>query len=296
MTQDYYNVLGVSPNASEKDIKLSYRKLARKYHPDLNKAPGAEKKFQELQEAYKVLKDPEKRAIYKHSKNKAQKEGNFGNSYTGNNEPHGNNNSADAIFRTFFDDSIYNPKTIRGEDYYFKIKISLEEAYHGVIKHLKIPLPQTSPGSTDNNINELEVNIPAGTKAGQQLRLKSKGGIGSGKRVDAERGDLYLEIELTKHKLFNVVGNDIYLSLPITPWEAVLGTNVIIPTLSGNIDLKIPPNSQGGQKLRLKGLGLKSSTNGDQYVDLRIVFPPVATDSVKALYQKIAAETSFNPR
>jgi curved DNA-binding protein len=299
MAQDYYKVLGVAPDASEKDIKLAYRKLARKYHPDLNKASDSGKKFQDLQEAYNVLKDPEKRAAYDHPKNKARGNDHFDNSHAAHRywsrEQQNRGDSTDDIFRTFFEESFDKQRSIRGEDYHFIVKISLEEAYHGVIKRLKIPIPQQAKSiSGQSNLNELEVNIPAGAKSGQQLRLKGKGGQGIG--IEAENGDLFLEVDFLKHKLFSVEGNDIYLTLPVAPWEAVLGANIVIPTLSGNIDLKIPPNSQGGQKLRLKGRGLKSAINGDQYIDLKIVFPPVTTDSAKALYQKIAAETVFNPR
>lgn len=176
----------------------------------------------------------------------------------------------------------------RGQDQHAKIQISLEDAYHGGSKTIQLQIPiQDAYGRVQYKQKTLKVNIPKGVSSGQQLRLSKQGSNG---------GDLFLDIEITPHPQFKREGNDIYYSLPITPWEAALGAKVTVPTLGGKVDLKIAANSQGGQNLRLKGRGLPGKTPGDQYVTLQIYTPPAKTDAEKKIYEQMAKEMAFNPR
>ncbi|HAT6361562.1 TPA: DnaJ domain-containing protein [Legionella pneumophila] len=292
MDKDYYKIMGVSQDASEKDIKMAYRKLARKYHPDISKEPDAEERFKEMAEAYEVLKDPKKRAEYdqylKYKEFNPQSDG-----FTGRRaqeQPFQEFHFDSDFFETLFGHSRYQQQPMTGQNYHGKITISLEEAYHGAVKNLQVPVEQ----GTETKIQTLKVKIPAGVKSGQQIRLAGQGGSGSG---GGARGDLYLTVEVIKHPIFDVMENDIYLTLPITPWEAALGATVVVPTLAGKIDLKIPPGSQGGQKLRIKNRGLPGSPPGNQYVLLKIITPPPAqTEEAKALYKKMAEVMPYNPR
>ncbi|AAU28328.1 TPA: DnaJ domain-containing protein [Legionella pneumophila] len=291
MDKDYYKIMGVSQDASEKDIKMAYRKLARKYHPDISKEPDAEERFKEMAEAYEVLKDPKKRSEYdqylKYKEFNPQSDG-----FTGRRtqeQPFQEFHFDSDFFETLFGHSRYQQQPMTGQNYHGKITISLEEAYHGAVKNLQVPVEQ----GTETKIQTLKVKIPAGVKSGQQIRLAGQGGSGSG---GGARGDLYLTVEVMKHPIFDVMENDIYLTLPVTPWEAALGATVVIPTLAGKIDLKIPPGSQGGQKLRIKNRGLPGSPPGNQYVLLKIITPPAQTEEAKALYKKMAEVMPYNPR
>lgn len=291
MDKDYYKIMGVSQDASDKDIKMAYRKLARKYHPDISKEPDAEERFKEMAEAYEVLKDPKKRSEYdqylKYKEFNPQSDG-----FTGRRtqeQPFQEFHFDSDFFETLFGHSRYQQQPMTGQNYHGKITISLEEAYHGAVKNLQVPVEQ----GTETKIQTLKVKIPPGVKSGQQIRLAGQGGSGSG---GGARGDLYLTVEVMKHPTFDVMENDIYLTLPITPWEAALGATVVIPTLAGKIDLKIPPGSQGGQKLRIKNRGLPGSPPGNQYVLLKIITPPAQTEKAKALYKKMAEVMPYNPR
>ncbi|BCA94518.1 cytochrome c biogenesis protein [Legionella antarctica] len=293
MDKDYYKIMGVNQNASEKDIKIAYRKLARRYHPDISKEPNAEEQFKEMGEAYEVLKDPAKRAEYdQYLKNREfiQKQGtqqstsHRGRAY----QSQGGQFDSD-FFESLFGHARYQQQPMAGQNYEGKISISLEEAFQGATKSLQIPVEQGSETRTQT----LKVKIPSGIKSGQQIRLAGQGapGISGG-----PRGDIYLTVEVMKHPLFDVMGNDIYFTLPITPWEAALGATIVVPTLGGKIDLKIPAGSQGGQKLRIKNRGLPGSAPGNQYVLLKIITPPASTEEAKELYQKMAQVMPFNPR
>ncbi|AMQ28546.1 TPA: DnaJ domain-containing protein [Legionella pneumophila] len=291
MDKDYYKIMGVSQDASEKDIKMAYRKLARKYHPDISKEPDAEERFKEMAEAYEVLKDPKKRSEYdqylKYKEFNPQNDG-----FTGRRtqeQPFQEFHFDSDFFETLFGHSRYQQQPMTGQNYHGKITISLEEAYHGAVKNLQVPVEQ----GTETKMQTLKVKIPAGVKSGQQIRLAGQGGSGSG---GGARGNLYLTVEVIKHPIFDVMENDIYLTLPITPWEAALGATVVVPTLAGKIDLKIPPGSQGGQKLRIKNRGLPGSPPGNQYVLLKIITPPAQTEEAKALYKKMAEVMPYNPR
>jgi len=277
--KDYYKIMGVPQDAAEKDIKMAYRRLARKYHPDLNKEADAEEKFKELGEAYEVLKDAEKRKAYDQ----------FGPDWNHSfQQPHAHD-SATHTWKNFeFDSDLFESilgqrfrQKQSGADLQASINISLEEAYHGVEKNIQLQ------GSS------LRVKIPSGIKAGQKIRLAGKGQPGTS---GAPSGDLFITIQINKHPLFDIKGNDIYITLPVTPWEVALGSSVVVPTLSGKVDLKIPAGSQGGQTLRLKKRGLPGKTPGDQYILLKIVIPQPKTAEQKSIYQTMAERMPFNPR
>lgn len=287
--KDYYKVMGLSRDALAKDIKMAYRKLARKYHPDLNKEPGAEEKFKELGEAYEVLKDPEKRKIYDQygrdwEANKNARASQQAHSW-GDSGGYDQQSTRD-FFESLFGSRPFREQHAAGADLHGNISIGLEEAYKGTMKEIQLPGGQAGKQT-------LRVKIPAGAKSGQQLRLAGLGqpGVGGG-----SKGDLYLTINVDKHPIFDVMGNDIYVTLPVSPWEAALGTTIMVPTLGGNVDLKIPPGSQGGQTLRLKKRGLPGAAHGDQYVLLKIIIPQPTTDAARALYKTMAEEMPFNPR
>jgi curved DNA-binding protein len=291
--KDYYKIMGVSHDASEKDIKIAYRKLARKYHPDISKESNAEERFKEMGEAYEVLKDPTKRKEYdQYLKNKAFNQNaqhSAQHAYSAN--PHQYTQEFDTdLFESLFGYARQSPKPTPGQNYQGKMNVSLEEAFNGCAKQLQVPIEKDSGQSS---MQTLKVKIPAGIKSGQQIRLAGQGAIGA---HGGARGDILLTINVDKHALFDVIDNDIYLTLPITPWEAALGATVVVPTLSGKIDLKIPSGSQGGQKLRIKNRGLPSATPGNQYVLLKIITPPPTTEAAKELYKKMAEVMPFNPR
>ena len=288
--KDYYEILGVSRDVSKEDLKKAYRKLARKYHPDVSKEADAEAKFKELGEAYEVLKDPEKRAQYDQFGSNYQN----GQSFTpppgwGQQGGAGNGN-----FSSFFDsmfggggmggggrDNFY----AQGEDVNTKITVSLEDAFLGAKKTIRRP-------SGSNQTGTLNVKIPAGITAGKKIRLSGQGMAGMGNNP----GDLFLEIAIAPHAQYRLEDKDIYLDLPLAPWEAALGAKVTVPTLAGKINLKIPAGAKSGQKMRLKGRGLPSKEAGDQIIVLQIITPPADSDAAKQLYQQMAEELSFNPR
>lgn len=291
MDKDYYKIMGVSQDASEKDIKMAYRKLARKYHPDISKEPNAEEHFKEVGEAYEVLKDPSKRTEYDQYRKYQELHQKRQDTYW---HPEGQrqydtNPFNEDLFATLFGHSRYHHQPMAGPDYQGKINISLEEAFNGTVKNIQIPIEQDS----QITMQTLKVKVPPGVKSGQKIRIAGQGGAGI---QGGPRGDLYLNVTVDKHFLFDVMDNDIYLNLPITPWEAALGATIVVPTLAGKIDLKIPPGSQGGQKLRLKNRGLPGAKPGDQYVLLKIITPPPTTEAATELYKKMAQIMPFNPR
>lgn len=314
--KDYYATMGVSRTATPDEIKRSYRKLARKYHPDVSKEPNAEEKFKEVQEAYEVLKDPKKREAYNQLGSQWKTGQEFRpppgwQTYTDFGEGGSAFEGADLGGFSDFFESIFGRGGRRaegfqgrrshaefrqqGRDEHAKISISLEEAYHGGTKTIHLQIPQVDVnGQVHHQTRTLKITIPKGVISGQQLRLANQGapGIGGG-----PAGDLYLEMEIEPHRLFTLQGRDVYLTLPITPWEAALGAKVTVPTLGGSVDMKIASNAQSGQKLRLKGRGLPGKPQeGDQYVLLQILTPPAQTDAQRALYEKMAQEMPFNPR
>ncbi len=306
--KDYYKILGVSRDASAEEIKRAYRKLARKYHPDVSKEPNAEAQFKEVNEANEVLKDAKKRAEYDalgsgwHAGDEFRPPPGFGGG--GHRREQGFSAEEAAQFSDFFS-SIFgggdvfrhardDMRSRRGADQSARIQISLEDAYHGATRQLRMEVPEMDQdGNVSLRGRTLNVRIPAGVTEGQQIRLTGQGGPG----ISGEPGDLFLEVELAPHPVYRSEGKHIHLKLPIAPWEAALGATVPVPTLGGTVSLKIPPGSQSNQRLRLKGRGLPGRPAGDAFVQLEIVNPPVGDDTSRALYEDMSARfASFNPR
>ncbi len=314
--KDYYAVLGVDRKATQDDIKQAYRRLARKYHPDVSKEANAEEKFKNLQEAYEVLKDPEKRAAYdqlgsnwKQGQEFRPPPGWDAKTHFYTSDDSGAFSERDwggfsDFFANLFGRSESRSRSHgdefsrfrqRGNDEHAKIKITLDEAFHGTTKTLQLQMPEIdSSGQIRQSLRTIKVNIPAGAIAGQQLRLAKQGGPGMN---GGEAGDLYLEVEIQPHPLFSLKDKDVYLTLPVTPWEAALGAEIKIPTLGGRVGLKLAPNSQSGQKLRLKGRGMPGKPEpGDQYAILQIETPQANNDEQRQLYEKMSQMMPFNPR
>lgn len=296
--KDYYEMLGVPRTATEADIKGAYRKLARKYHPDVSKEKDAEARFKEIGEAYQVLKDADKRAAYDNMGSQwqggqdFQPPPNWDGGYGGQG---GNTGDFSDFFESMFGaqgrrGQSRRPMHAQGEDQHAKVTIDLEDAYQGASRNITLRMPMSN-GSTQERT--LTVNIPKGVREGQHLRLSGQGhqGIGQG-----QNGDLYLEIALRPHRLFRVDERDVYVDVPLAPWEAALGADVDIPTPDGSVQLTIPANTAAGRKLRLKGKGLPSNPPGDLYVVITIVLPPADTDAARAAYTALQDALPFNPR
>ncbi|OGV27532.1 MAG: cytochrome C biogenesis protein [Legionellales bacterium RIFCSPHIGHO2_12_FULL_37_14] len=294
--RDYYDVMGLTKGASDKDIKMAYRRLARKYHPDINKEPDAEEKFKELGQAYEVLKDPKKRAEYDQFGQQEQFSGQEGNpfySYT-NQSARGSSPFDEDLLSSLFGFGRHKQAQMKGEDYNANITLSLDEAYKGTTRQVEIPYPHVNAqGEKVVNTETLQVKIPPGIVAGHKIRLLGKGGPSYN---NGPNGNLYLTVHFHQHPYFDVKEKDIYLTLPITPWEAALGASVKVPTLGGRVDLKIPAGSQTGQQLRLKGRGLPGKVAGDQLVLLKVVVPLAKDEHAKKLYEQMQRDLQFNPR
>lgn len=306
--KDYYKILGVERSAKDEEIKRAYRKLARKYHPDVSKEPNAEERFKDVQEAYEALKDSQKRAAYDQLGSNWQSGQDFRPPPNWQGFAGGGSGFEEADLGDFSDffSNIFGgqhrgshrgsrPFKQRGQDARARIAITLEEAYHGGAKAIQLQTPELdNEGRVYHATHTLKVNIPAGVTAGQQLRLANQGSPGMG---GAPSGDLYLEIDILPHRIFTIQERDVYLTLPITPWEAALGGKITVPTLGSAVDMKIAPGSQAGQKLRLKGKGLPNKRQpGDQYVIFQIVTPPVHNDKQRAIYEQMAKEMPYDPR
>ncbi len=303
--KDYYKVLGVGREATAEEIKRSYRKLARKYHPDVSKEKNAEERFKEVQEAYEVLHDPKKRTAYDQL-GKDWRAGQqfrpppdwgqrFEFSFGGGGEQ--------ADFSDFFSSLFGGGRTQfggraqrfrRGEDRHARIEIDLEEAFHGGTRTIRLQQPEmSSGGELALKEREIRVTIPAGVADGQQIRLR---GQGEGGDRAGDAGDLYLEIGIRPHPVYRFEGRNVILTLPVAPWEAALGAQVEVPTLGGPVQMKISAGARAGQRLRLKGRGLPGKPPGDELVELEIVLPPADAPAARALYEQMRRELSFDPR
>ena len=308
--KDYYKIMGVARDATQDEIKRAYRTLARKYHPDVSKAPDAEARFKELGEAYAVLKDLEKRAAYDQLGSNWQAgqdfrpppDWNTGFEFSGD----GSAGAASAADFSDFFESLYGrgfesgghrqqAAHARGEDHHAKVMIDLEDAYNGATRTIKLKRPElNAEGRVVMRPHQLNVTIPRGVRAGQHIRLAGQGAAGIGQ---GPPGDLYLEIEFHPHALYRVDQRDVYLDLPLAPWEAALGATLKVPTPTAAVDLKIPPKSVAGGKLRLKGRGIPGTTPGDFYVVLQLVLPEADSETSQAFYAQMAEQfKSFNPR
>jgi curved DNA-binding protein len=313
--RDYYQILGVARTAAADEIKKAYRRLARKFHPDVSKEANAEQKFKELQEAYEVLKDPEKRAAYDQLGSDWKSGQQFrpppgwaeGFEFRGSGPAGGFRQTDDeeAQFSDFFS-SLFGggspfagagtrpARSRAGRDHHARIDLDLEEAYRGGTRTLDLKRPELKPdGTLELRSHTVRVTIPAGVTDGQQIRLA---GQGEASTSGGRSGDLYLEVHIRPHRLFQLEGRDVTLTLPIAPWEAALGASVPVPTLGGNVDMRIPPGSQSGQKLRLRERGLPGSPPGDQYVLLKVVVPAAQSPEARALYEEMQRVMPFDPR
>lgn len=305
--KDYYAVLGVEKTATQDEIKRAYRKLARKFHPDVNKDADAEDKFKEIGEANDVLSDVEKRAAYDQI-GKGYQPGqefnpppdwNAGFEFSGGARP---NEDFSSFFESLFGGAAQRQSppraqggfSAKGQDHHARILIDLEDALKGRTQSIILKAPELGPdGRVYLKDRTLKVKIPKGIEEGKHIRLKGQGMPGMGQGAS---GDLYLEVSFKPHTLYHAEGKNLFLNLPVTPWEAALGQKVKTPTPSGPVDLKIPPNSKTGRKLRLKGRGLPSKTPGDLFVVLQVINPPAKTEAEKAFYESMAETFEYNPR
>jgi curved DNA-binding protein len=321
--RDYYKILGVARTATADEIKKSYRRLARKFHPDVSKEKDAEAKFKEVQEAYEVLKDPEKRAAYDQlgsewkSGQQFRPPPDFGSGFEFRGGPRQGRARAGGArteeefeeaegFSDFFS-SLFGQRGFSAgagsqfsggggraaRDHHARVDIDLEEAYSGTTRTLELKRPELKDdGTLELKTHTVRVTIPAGVSEGQLIRLAGQGEQAQGGRA----GDLYLEVHLKPHRLFQLEGRDVTLTLPVTPWESALGATITVPTLGGAVELRVPANSQSGQKMRLRGRGLPGSTPGDQYVQLKVVVPPADSPEARALYEQMKEKMAFDPR
>lgn len=309
--KDYYSALGVDRTASADVIKKAYRKLARQHHPDLSKAADASTRMQEINEAYDVLHDPEKRAAYDRVGQGAQRGRDFqpppdwdaGFEFSGGPQDFSDAGAHSDFFEALFGHarrarSRGRPPgetfAARGQDHHAKILVPIGDAFHGATRSVTMQ----SPGYDDEGrvvLRErvLEVNIPKGIRSGQQMRLAGQGAPGHG---GGPPGDLYLEIGFAPHPRYRVDGRDLYLDLPVAPWEAALGASVHVPTPGGAVEMNVPAGSQTGRKLRLKGRGIPGTPPGDCYVVLRLVLPAADSEAARALYRQMAKDLAFDPR
>ncbi len=309
--KDYYQILGLQRDAKQDEIKRAYRKLARKYHPDVSKEEGAEDRFKEVSEAYEVLKDPEKRAAYDQlgSGYRAGQDFRPPPNWDQGFEFHGGGyTEADPEAFSDFFESLFGRAGFahgfgggqrrqyhaQGENTHARIAIDLEDSYRGATRQITLKYSELGEdGRPRVRERKLNVKIPKGVTEGQQIRLAGQGqpGIGEGKP-----GDLYLEITFNPHPLYEVDGKTVYLTLPVAPWEAALGARIQVPTPEGQVHLTIPANSQSGGKLRLRGRGIPAREPGDLFVVLKLVAPPASTEAEKAAYQAFREAFDFNPR
>ncbi len=301
--KDYYATFGLPREATQDEIKRAYRKLARKYHPDVSKAADAESRFKELGEAYAVLKDPEKRAAYDQMGSQWQGGQEFqpppgwddGFEYSG-----AGSDSADQsdFFEALFGRQSRNARRAgghgRGEDHHAGVMIDLEDAYRGALRGISLQLPTVdAEGHVVLRQRRLDVTIPKGIRAGQHLRLAGQGEPGLG---EGPAGDLYLEIGFNPHSRYRVNGRDVFLDLALAPWEAALGCSLSLPTPDGSLQLAIPAGSTAGRRLRLKGKGIPGNPAGDLYAVLGIVQPAAVSEGEKEAYRALARAFDFNPR
>jgi curved DNA-binding protein len=309
--KDYYKILGVEPDADAKTIKTAYRKLARKYHPDMNPDEGAEAKFKEVAEAYQVLKNEQLRAEFDELRQYgSQSQHDFrpppGWKASPNAEQQGGAQFQDD-FSDFFN-SIFGgrgqshhaqgfdqaQRSARGQDIEIELPIFLEETLKESQKTIEFVIPAGDYAQTAPSKKHLKVKIPQGVMDGERIRLKGQGKPG---HQGGTAGDLYLHIRVVPHPLFDVQGHNIIITIPLSPWEAALGTKISVPTLDGKIHLTIPPDSQSGDKLRVKGKGLKAKALvGDMFAVVKVTMPEKTSEKGKQLWQELANSEDFDPR
>jgi curved DNA-binding protein len=302
--KDYYKTLGVARDATADDLKKAFRKLARKYHPDVSKEADAQLRMQEVNEAYAVLSDPEKRAAYDQLGRGHQPGQEFrpppdwdaGFEFSGRGfSPH-----EAAGYSDFFSElfgrmgGTHAGFRARGEDHHAKVLLDLEDAFSGATRQISLRVPQMDArGRVQLVPRTLNVKIPVGVRAGQVIRLAGQGAPGVG---GAAAGDLLLEVQFKPHPRFRADGRDLHLSLPLAPWEAALGSVVTVDLPHGNVKVRIPEGAQSGKSLRVRGKGIPGDPPGDLLLDLQVVLPPADTAKARALYETMARELAFEPR
>lgn len=314
--KDYYKVMGVARDATEAQIKQAYRKLARKYHPDVSKEKDAEARFKEVGEAYEVLKSPEKRAAYDQLGAGPRPGDDFrpppdwgaGFEFSGAGPGAGGRGPGGGADYSDFFESLFGGAGSarhnrsgfhdgRGEDHHAKVMLDLDATLQGGSRTFTLRVPEIdAEGRLVSKDRVLNVRVPKGILPGQTIRLAGQGSGNGQSTGTATAGDLYIEVEFQPHALYRVDGRDLYLDLPVAPWEAALGSSVKTPTPSGVVDLKIPAGSHAGTKLRLKARGIPAATPGDFYVLLQIALPPAGDDKAKDAYRAMAEALPFNPR
>jgi curved DNA-binding protein len=308
--KDYYSTLGVARGASHEDIKKAYRKLVRKVHPDVNKSSNADQKTKELNEAYEVLGNADKRAAYDRLGRTAQADEHDGprsgwyradGSASGAANGSANDSAHGAPERDFFSDLFStigrrgrHRFRMRGEDIRASISIDLADSYAGASRVVSLRLAEPDEqGNTALRERRIALEIPKGILAGQQLRVAAQGQAGL---AGGARGDLLLEVAFKPSSQYQVDGRDVLQTLPVAPWEAALGADIDLPTPSGRVRVSVPPGSQSGRKLRLKGRGIPASPPGDLYLLLDVVLPPATSARARALYEQMGRELAFDPR
>ena len=314
--RDYYEVMGVERDATQDDIKRTYRKLARKYHPDVSKEDDAEERFKEVGEAYKVLKDPEKRAAYDQlganwkSGQEFDPPPNWDQGFEFSDSENGDGFAGyggfgGERFSDFFENMFAQGQTrgartaghnihMHGEDRHATIAIELRDSYTGATRSITMRMPELAEdGLVVTRDKTLNVKIPKGIGDGQKIRLAGQGGPAVG---EGRAGDLFLTVEFASDDIYRVEGNDVYMQLPVAPWEAALGAKVTVPLPSGSVDLKIPAGSNQGSRLRLRNKGIPAKPPGNFYVLLDVQIPPADSDDARAFYKKMSEQMPFSPR
>jgi curved DNA-binding protein len=317
--RDYYKTLGIERSASADDIRKAYRRLARKYHPDVSKEADALERFKQMQEAYEVLKDPKKRAAYdelganwkqgeqfrpppdfgtgfdfSQARRGRAHSGAYSGSGGGGGAQFGEGEQFSDFFSSLFgggEQPFAGGRRRGGRDQHASIELDLEEAHRGTVRNLTLQ-QAAAPGQAPTE-RTLRVTVPAGVTEGQSIRLTGQGEAAGGK---GRPGDLYLSVHIRPHRNLELDGRDVKLTLPVAPWEAALGATLTVPTLGGPVDLRIPAQSQTGSRLRLRGRGLAGDPPGDQYVVLKVVLPPADTPAARELYERMRTELAFDPR
>jgi curved DNA-binding protein len=309
--QDYYRTLGVTRDATAEDIKKAFRKLARKFHPDVSKQSDAELRMKELNEAYAVLSDLEKRAAYDQlgrghqpgQEFRPPPDWNTGFEFSSR----GYSPRKEADFSDFFAELFGHMGgghrsfhthggnfQSRGVDHHAKVLLDLDDTFTGATRQLSLQVPSMDArGGVQLRSRTLSVKIPKGVREGQLIRLGGQGAPGTG---GAPAGDLFLEVHFKPHDQLKVKGRNLHLTLPVAPWEAALGAVVLIDLPGGELKVRIPPGAQSGSELRVRGKGIPANPPGDLLLDIQVVLPPANTPKARELYETMARELAFNPR
>lgn len=309
--KDYYQTLGVARDESAENIKKAFRKLARKYHPDVSKEPDAETRMKEVNEAYTVLSDPEKRAAYDQLGQNYRSGQDFrpppdwdaGFEFSGQGfSPHAAGDYSDFFAELFgrmgsAPHGFHGQRAAyhaRGEDHHAKILLDIEDAFTGPSREISLRVPQLDgKGHVQLITRTLHVKIPTGVYDGQIIRLAGQGAPGFG---GAPTGDLLLEVHFKPHGRYRADGRDLHLTLPVTPWEAALGSIVVVDLPENPIKVRIPEGAQSGRHLRVRGKGIPGNPAGDLILDILVVLPPADTPKARQLYEAMARELAFDPR